>query len=149
METTTLAGDDGDDLMAGGVGIDQYAGGAGTQRTFAQRSDVRPFGDAGSVVWARWGTVNAAGEPPGSGLAFARSGSFSERLSSDVQALLSLPNGRRLLLALDAAGPRIAVNRGSSGNWTTVRDSAAAVLRRSGMRGPGSACDLVYDPVGT
>jgi hypothetical protein len=144
-----LAGDDGDDLMAGGAGVDQYAGGAGAQRTFAQRGDVRPFRGAGTVVWVSLGTVDAAGEPPGSSLAFARSGSFSQRLSSDLQALLSLPIGRRMLLALDAAGKRITVSRGSAGNWTTVRDSAAARLRLSGRRGPGSACDVAYDPIGT
>lgn len=144
-----LAGDDGDDLMAGGAGVDQYAGGAGVQRTFAQRGDIRPLRAAGTVVWVSLETVNAAGLPPGSSLAFARSGAFSQRLSSDVQALLSLPIGRRMLLALDAAGKRIAVSRGGSGNWTTVRDSAAARLRWSGRRGPGSACDVVYDPIGT
>jgi hypothetical protein len=142
-----LAGDDGDDLMAGGAGTDRYSGGAGVQRTFAQRSDVRPFHDGGTVVWVPQ-TVNVDGEAPGTSLAYARSSGFGQRLASDVQALLSLPIGRRMLSAIDAAGRRIGVTRGSTGNWTTVRDSAAAFLRRSGRRGPGSACDLVYDPVG-
>ena len=144
----TLAGEDGDDLMAGGAGADGYDGGAGRQRTYAQRSDLRPFIAAGSVTWVPLGT-NAAGGAPGSSLSLPRTGAFSQRVTSDVQALLSLPIGRRLVLALDAAGKRVGVVRSASGNRTTIRDSAAAFLRAGGKRGPGSASSLAYDDVAT
>jgi Ca2+-binding RTX toxin-like protein len=145
----SLAGDDGDDVLAGGPGTDAYDGGAGAQRTFAQRSDRRPLVAAGGVTWVALGGVNAAGEAVGSSLSFARTGAFSQRLRSDVQALLSLPIGRRLLLALDAAGRRVGVVRSTSGNRTTIRDSAAAFLRLTGRRGPGSASTVAYDPLGS
>ncbi len=53
-----------------------------------------------------------------------------------------------MLLSLDAAGKRIGVVRSGTGNRTTIRDSAAAFLRSTGKRGPGSAVSVAYDPVG-
>ena len=144
-----LDGGDGDDLMAGGPGSDRYAGGAGLQRTFAQRDDLRPFLQAGSVTWVSLGGLNAAGAAIGSDLVHAGSGAFSQRFASDVEALLSLPMGRRLLLALDAGRGQVRVVSSDSGNRTTILDAAAAFLRTTGKRGPGSASRVAYDPMGT
>ncbi|MGZ8634032.1 MAG: M91 family zinc metallopeptidase, partial [Solirubrobacteraceae bacterium] len=146
-DADALTGNDGADLMAGGAGTDRYDGGPGLQRTFAQRGDSRPLIAAGTVTWVSLTGLNAAGEAVGSSLAFSRAGVFAQRLDADVQALLSLPIGRRLLLALDAADRRVGITLSSSGNRTTIRDSAAAFLRSSGKPGPGSASSIAYDPV--
>jgi hypothetical protein len=153
-DADTLNGDDGDDVLAGGSGVDTYDGGAGSQRTYAQRADVQPFVAAGTVTWVSGASRDAAGKAIAAFLALPKGTkpaalAFRQRCSSDVQALLSLPPGRRLLLALDAAGRQVSLVRSGGVNQTTIPDMGAAVLRSSGRRGPGSVSTIAYDPMQT
>jgi Ca2+-binding RTX toxin-like protein len=140
-----LSGGDGADVMAGGAGADTYSGGAGVQRFFAQPGTDRILDGAGAVTRVPIGGTNAAGGPIGSSLALPKAAAMRLRCESDVQALLSLPYGRRLLLALDAAGKHVSIVHSGTGNKTTFLDAAAAVLRASGRRGPGSASVIGYN----
>ena len=144
-----LHGGDGD-LLAGGPGVDTYLGGVG-DRTYAQHADARPI-SAGTVTWVSSAATDAAGKAIAGVLSLPKGTkpaavAFRQRCSSDVQALLSLPLGRRLLLALDAAGRQVSLVRSAGDNQTIIANSAAAVLRGTGARGPGSVSTIDYDPI--
>ena len=123
------------DLLAGGPGVDTYLGGVG-DRTYAQHADAQPI-SAGTVTWVSSAATDAAGKAIAGVLSLPKGTrpaavAFRQRCSSDVQALLSLPLGRRLLLALDAAGRQVSLVRSAGDNQTIIADSAAAVLRSTG-----------------
>ena len=134
-------------LMAGGPGADTYSGGNAATRVFAQRGE--PVGSSGKVVLVSLSSRDAAGRLPGSALRINGTTAFAQQVASDVTTLLSLPEGRRLLTALDAAGRAVSLKTSSSGNRTTIPNPAAAFLRPGGVHGPGSASSVFYDPYET
>ena len=145
----SLSGGAGDDVMAGGPGVDSFVGGSGAQKTFAQRTDDQPFGAPGAVTWVNPNPLGPADQVAGSSVVDDDDLAFSERVQADLQSLLSIPSGRRLLQRLDAAGKRIVLRDSNGGNATTILDTAAALLRTNGQTGPGSACTLFYNIMGT
>ena len=145
----SLNGGAGDDLMAGGPGVDTFVGGAGVNRTFAERRDAQPFGSPGVVVWVDPAPLGSGDLIAGANIIEDDTLEFADRVYSDLQALLSLPSGRRLLQAIDATGKKVTL-RGSEGrNATTILDTAAAMLLAGGSRGAGSACTISYNVMGT
>ncbi len=141
-----LYGGPGNDLLAGGGGSDRYDGGSGSQRTFAQRTDRRPFSAPGTVTWVSLASTNAAGKPPGSSVSSVTDPAFAPRFASDMEALRSLPIGRRLLAAIDDARRSVVAAPTSGGNATQVLDAANAYLSAGGVRGGGSGSKVSYDP---
>ena len=142
-----LYGGPGNDLLAGGGGTDRYDGGSGSQRTFAQRTDRRPFSAPGTVTWVSLASTNAAGTPPGSSVSSVTDPVFAPRFASDMEALRSVPIGRRLLAAIDA---RATQRRGCADvrrQRHQVLDAANAYLSAGGVRGAGSGSQDLLRPV--
>ncbi len=137
----TLRGPSG--LMAGGPGADQYAGGSSSSRVFAQRGET--LTSPGRVTIVSLSSKDASGHAPGYVLHVTGSTAFRQRVASDVTSLLSLPNGRKLLTALDNAGRAVSVTATTAGNQTTILNSAAAFLRAGGSHGTGSATVVSYN----
>lgn len=141
-----LNGGGGDNVLIGGPGSDSFVSGPGNNTVFAEPSDAQPIAAPGSIVWQDpvplW---------PLAGSVIVEDGdyAFGLRLDADLQALLSLPSGRRLLEELDAAGKRVVIDQSAGGNETTILDPPAALLRPNGDPGSGSACIIDYNTMQT
>lgn len=135
--------------MAGGPGVDSFVGGPGDDATFAQQSDDQPFGSAGVVTWVNPAPLGPAGAIAGEAIVNDGDPTFSDRCDSDLQALLSVPAGRRLLEAIGAAGKRVELRDDENRNATTILDTAAAMLLADGRPSAGSACTVAYNTWGT
>jgi hypothetical protein len=133
-------------LMAGGPGTDSYAGGTTATRVFAQRGET--ITSPGHVTYVSLGTRDASGHAPGYllHLSTGASSSFRQRFAADLTSLLSLPDGRKLLTALDNAGRRVSVTPTGGGNQTTVLAPAGAFLKTGGVHGSGSGSAIAYNP---
>ena len=144
-DALTLSGAGG--AMAGGPGADGYAGGTSSSRVFAQRgeADTSP----GSVTFVPLGSRDGAGHLPGYLVHASGTAAFRQRMGADLTDLLSLPNGRRLLTAIDNAGRVVTITATDGGNQTTIPQPANAFLGANGVHGSGSASTIAYDPVET
>ena len=144
-DALTLGGAGG--AMAGGPGADSYAGGTSSSRVFAQRgeADASP----GGVTYVPLGSRDRAGHPPGYLVHVSGTAAFRQRVAADLTDLLSLPNARRLLTALDDAGRVVTVTSAGGGNETTIYQPADAFLAASGAHGSGSASTVAYNPLET
>jgi Ca2+-binding RTX toxin-like protein len=133
-------------LMAGGPGTDSYAGGTTGTRIFARRGET--ITSPGHVTYVSLTTRDASGHAPGYVLhvSTGASTSFRQRFAADLTSLLSLPDGRKLLTALDNAGRRVSVTPTSGSNQTTILAPAGAFLKTGGVHGAGSASAIAYDP---
>lgn len=136
-------------LMAGGPGADSYAGGTTGTHIFAQRGET--ITSPGHVTYVSLTTRDANGHAPGYVLhvSTSASSSFRQRFAADVTALLSLPDGRKLLTALDNAGRWVSVTPTNGGNQTTILAPAGAFLKTGGVHRSGSASAIAYDPWAT
>ena len=135
-------GGGGNDVLIGGPGSDSFVSGPGDNTVFAEPADAQPIAAPGSVVW-----LDPVPLWPLAGSVIVEDGdyAFGLRLDADLQALLSLPCGRRLLEALDDAGKQVVISQSTGGNETTILDAPAAMLRGNGEPGPGSACIIDYN----
>jgi len=134
-------------LMAGGPGADTYAGGSGAARIFAQRGER--ITSPSRVTFVSLGTKDASGRAPGSLVHVTGGVAFRARVAADMTSLLSIPNGRKVLTALDNAGHAAGVAPTTGGNATTILDPAPAFLRSGGGHGAGSASVVSYNPYET
>ena len=106
----------------------QYAGGSSSSSVFAQRGETLTSPGRRHDRLPRARKTRAA-TPPGTCCTSPAAPSFRQRVASDVTSLLSLPDGRKLLTALDNAGRAVSVTPTSAGNQTTILNSAAAFLK--------------------
>ncbi len=134
-------------LLAGGPGSDAYTGGAATTHIYAQKGES--VSSPGTVVKVSQTSTDAAGRVPGSVLHVTGGAGLAQQVASDVTALLSLPDGRKLLTVLDDAHRIVNVTSSSAGNQTTILNPAAAFLRPGGRHGNGSPSTVSYDPYQT
>jgi hypothetical protein len=144
-----LFGGPGDDVldgtagtMAGGPGADTFSGGAAT-RVFLQAGE-RVDGPVRLTYVSP--TRDAAGLTPGAGLRILGDDAFRRRVGADVNALLSLPEGRLLLAGLDDAHRAVTVSESAEANSTRVDRPGKAYLRAGGSHGSGSSSRVSYDP---
>ena len=134
-------------LMAGGPGADAYGGGSSSTRLFAQRGER--ITSPGRIKWVPLGSTDAAGRAPGYVVHSVGTAGFRRQVSAVVTALLSVPNGRRLLTALDDAGHTVTLSQARAGNQTAILDPEKAFLRGGGTHGTGSDSAVSYDPYET
>jgi Ca2+-binding RTX toxin-like protein len=134
-------------LMAGGPGADAYGGGSSSTQLFAQRGEQ--ITSPGRVKWVPLGSTDAAGHAPGYVVHPVGTARFRIQVSAVVTALLSVPNGRKLLTALDDAGHTVTLSQARAGNQTAILDPAKAFLRGDGTHGTGSASAVSYGPYET
>ena len=133
--------------MAGGPGADTYAGGDATSRIFAQRGET--VASPARVTFVPLGSKDASGRVPGYLVHVAGSAAFRLRVTADITALLSVPAGRALLIALDTSGHAVSITQSSAANQTTIPDPTEAYLRPGGVHGTGAASVISYDPFET
>ena len=134
-------------IMAGGPGTDTYAGGSSITRIFAQGGEK--IDSPGRITRVSLSSTDAVGHVPGYVLHVAGSTAFRQRARSDITSLLSVPDGRKLLTALDNAGHAVSVKQTTGGNDTTILDPTTAFLRAGGTHGAGSASAISYNPFET
>lgn len=132
----------GDDIMVGGTGADKFNGGAGKQVTYATPQDRgKPLLSAGKLYW-----IKDSGSSAGKTIQVVGDRSFRARVLSDLNALNSIPIGRRLLAGIDAGARVISIQKSTTANETTITDSAAAFLNADGTPGSGSGITIAYNP---
>jgi Effector protein/RTX calcium-binding nonapeptide repeat (4 copies) len=141
----TLRGSSG--LMAGGPGSDTYSGGSSSARIFARRN--AKITSPGHVTFVSFGAKDASGHTPGYVVQVTGSTSYRQQVTSELTSLLSLPDGRRLLSALDSAGQAVSITQTAGGNETTILDPATAFLGAGGVHGAASATVISYNPYET
>jgi hypothetical protein len=137
-----VLGGPGDDLMVGGPGADNFNGGSGQQTTYAGPEDRRfPFQNGGKLHW-----VKGEGTTLGRTIDVEGNPAFQLRVASDLQALASIPMGRKLLGGIDKGGHKVTVSESMTSNDTTIIDSANAFLKADGTSGTGSGTTISYNP---
>jgi hypothetical protein len=162
-----LHGGDGDDVLNGGNGDDQLFGGRGNDRLLGgagndtlaggEGDDVMDGGDGSDRVYvegndtvARDRTDRVTRMPPrppslGRSITIHGDDRFRARMEADLDALASIPSGRRLLERLDRSG-RCVTMRETLGNEPAITWPDDA---RRGVRGSGSNSNItMYDGAG-
>jgi Ca2+-binding RTX toxin-like protein len=134
-------------VMAGGPGSDSYTGGSSLTRIFAQPGEL--IDSLARITQVSLSSRDAAGRVPGYVLHVSGSKAFRRQAAADITSLLSLPNGRKLLTALDNAGHGVRLTQTQSGNDTSILDPGIAFLQASGAHGAGSASAIAYNPYET
>jgi hypothetical protein len=162
-----LHGGDGDDVLEGGNGDDQLFGGRGNDRLLGgagndtlaggEGDDVMDGGDGRDRVYVEGNDTVARDRtdrvtrvpprPPGLGRSITIHGDdrFRARMEADLDALASIPSGRRLLERLDRSGRQVTM-RETLGNEPAITWPDDA---RRGVRGSGSNSNItMYDGAG-
>lgn len=134
-------------IMAGGPGTDTYAGGSNSTRIFAQGGEK--IDAPGRITRVSLSSTDTAGHVPGYVLHVIGTTAFRQRARSDITSLRSVPDGRKLLTALDNAGHAVSAKQTTGGNDTTILDPTKAFLRAGGTHGAGSASAISYNPYET
>lgn len=136
-----LYGGRGNDGLAGGEGRDTYHPGAGRDHIYHQAGE-RIHG-AGRRDHREM--IELGGPEPGASVRVEGSAEFQTRVRSDLDALRSVPSGRGLLGAIDAAGHTTSI-RQTSGDNVLVHDHRARMVENNTANGAGSDATLRYNP---
>jgi Ca2+-binding RTX toxin-like protein len=141
-----LDGGDGDDIMAGGAGTDLYNGGAGADQLYAQKGDWAYMDPNDTITKVNLNTTNAQGTKLGSSIGINGNDDFKMRVESDLEAMRSIPIGRKMLNALDNSGKGLSINSTDQGNHINFTNWDDAFLNNDGSKGKGTGSQVYYNP---
>ncbi len=102
----TLGGDDGEDVLAGGHGQDFYHGGQGRDRIVHEQGEQMVRDDADRRV-----VVDIKRDPGRKVEVDSKDKDFHKRAQSDLDALRSVPEGRKILRRIDQKPGKVIVHR--------------------------------------
>ncbi len=149
----SLYGGSGDDVVAAGAGRDRVSGGAGNDSLHTQATDTvtgtKAERKGDSVTTVDLSTRNADGKPLGSSIIIEGDAAFQARVRSDLDALRSTPEGRRMLQALDDSGHTTTIRlqtNPAQGNTASATDGTNTWLQPDGTPGSGSNAIINYYP---